>query len=94
MGQLINEAKWPPAVWAIYERHCRAIDQLGFNGELEMGYGPAHLVWDDENWRCIQFCLDECEGWTRREVSAEVLAIVRQSLLDLLQLGPEVLDAL
>ena len=52
-----------------------------------MHYGPAHIVWDDENFERhnVQWCLDHFDEYKGDHGETE-LAAVRQSLLDLLAL--------
>ncbi len=54
-----------------------------------MLYGPAHIVWCDENWESAQWCLDNFEKYTYDDDEAEHMAIVRQSLIDLLAVDDE-----
>ena len=68
-----------------------------------MHYGPAHVVWDDENFNrgCIQRCVDDFNDWITTyndpkddddKYSAEELEAVRQSLIELLALPDAVLE--
>jgi hypothetical protein len=49
-----------------------------------MKYGPAHVVWADENWESAQYCLDYYDEWVRTwnhdRYTAKELAVVRESL--------------
>ncbi len=42
-------------------------------------YGPAHVVWADENFDSAQWCLDNFEKY-RGDNSDAALAVVRRSL--------------
>ena len=48
---------WPKQVRDIYDKYLEMV------GESAMHYGPAHIVWEDENFEDenIDFCLVECE---------------------------------
>jgi len=78
---------WSQAVADIYHRY------LPIAGEAAMEYGPAHIVWADENFsrRSVQWCLDNFDDY-RDAGSEEELAAVRQSLVDMLALPDEVRD--
>lgn len=76
---------WSKAVADIYRKH------VAVAGEMAMDYGPAHVVWADENWHSVQWCLDHFDEHAR-QYEAHELAAVRQSLLDLLALPADVLD--
>jgi hypothetical protein len=72
---------WPKPVADIY---LKALEKL--NGyEAPLHYGPAHVVWDDENFDCAQVCLDDfdrySDGFTKEEMD-----IVRESLVELAEL--------
>lgn len=78
---------WAKPVAEIYKR---ALDDLG-GDSTPLHYGPAHVVWDDENFDLAQGCLDDFEkygaGFSERE-----LAIVRRSLEELASLPMEERD--
>lgn len=78
---------WPKQIRDIYEKALDALD--GDSSPLH--YGPAHIVWDDENWDSAQSCLDEFDvpAWYTGNYSDEAMAIVRQSLIDLLAVPDE-----
>lgn len=78
---------WPKPVADIF---LDAKAELGGN-DYPLLYGPAHVVWADENWDCAQGCLDEFERW-RGDNSDEDLAIVRRSLEQLAALPADVWD--
>ena len=69
---------WPRPVADIYQ--C-AIDALG-GDPAPLHFGPAHIVWEDENFAAAEACLAsfaQCQ-WDYTE---QALAIVRTSLLSL-----------
>jgi len=72
---------WPKSVAEIYKQ---AIDKLGGDSD-PLHYGPAHIVWDDENFDSAEWCLEhfaEYKGdWTDSD-----LDIVRWSLVELAKL--------
>ena len=74
-------------VQAIYDKH------VAVAGESAMDYGPAHIVWGDENYQreSVQWCLDRFDEYQHGHGDAE-LAAVRASLVDLLALPDHILD--
>jgi hypothetical protein len=75
---------WPKAVADIYDRHGNA-------GDLD--WGPAHVVWADENFDddVIRACLRECDEWDARPEPGDgdntdhyLSAVARASLIELL----------
>ena len=58
-----------------------------------MHYGPAHSVWEDENFEreSVEWCLDHFEEDMREDAIPEEYAAVRQSLVALLFLPDNVL---
>lgn len=78
---------WSKPVAEIYKR------ALAEAGEEAMHYGPAHIVWDDENFERdhVQWCLDHFDEH-RFDHSPDDLVAVRRSLQELLALPDEVLS--
>jgi hypothetical protein len=76
---------WPKAVAEIY---LKAKEDLG-GYESALHYGPAHVVWEDENFNCAQSCLDDFEKY-RGELNDDEAAIVRRSLEELAALPESV----
>lgn len=72
---------WSKAVHDIYRKYAQIA------GEPAMLYGPAHIVWADENFDSAQWCLDHFDEYRDNHGETE-LAAVKQSLLDLLQVPP------
>ncbi len=58
----------------------------GFNA---LRFGPAHVVWEDENWDCIDFCIKECEDDRFCAWPEFAVRLVQYSLIDLKALGIE-----
>ena len=52
---------WAKQVIDIYE------EGLKKSSDTAMNYGPAHIVWADENFEteCIQSCIDGAEQWMK-----------------------------
>lgn len=78
---------WPKPIADIYDRHIKVA------GESAMHYGPAHIVWDDENFerKHVQWSLDHFDEH-RGDHTDEELSAVRASLVELLALPDSVLD--
>jgi hypothetical protein len=76
---------WAEPVARIFRE---AVAALG-GDENPLLYGPAHVVWEDENFGrgSVEFCLRACDGET--DLSADALAAVRASLEALLALPDE-----
>lgn len=80
---------WAQPVVEIYERAKKDIESLGYDGESSLEYGPAHIVWSDENWDSDEWCIEQID--TRKDINQErfppeVLAIIRRSLVGLKEL--------
>ena len=100
---------WPKAIRDIYDRAKEAIDAFvpcqendwtdGIGGESALQYGPAHVVWADENFcrRTVQGCLEDAlagRHWhTDPEETAMEKSVVIRSLEELLALPDSILDA-
>jgi hypothetical protein len=92
---------WSKEVAAIYDRAVADIERLNeeddpwppYEAESALHYGPAHIVWADENFYrdSVQWCLDHFDEY-RRDMPDPVAAIVRRSLVELLALPDAVLD--
>lgn len=66
---------WPKPIAEIYQD---AVAELA-GDEAPLHWGPAHIVWEDENWDSAQSCLDHFDEY-RRDYSEWQLDIVRESL--------------
>lgn len=90
---------WPEAINAIYLRAKADIDDLlqaseendwtswpgePSSGEHALEFGPAHIVWSDENWDSAEWCLKECDEPGREDWNQDALEIVRSSLRQLM----------
>ncbi len=80
---------WPRLIRDIYDKY------INVAGESAMHYGAAHIVWDDENFERhhIQWCLDNFEKYKHDEASDDENLAVKQSLIDMLALPDEILEA-
>lgn len=80
---------WPKPIRDIYDKALAALD----GDESPLLYGPAHVVWGDENWDSAQWCLDEFESWEmywmEDRFSDSDREAVRQSLVELVALPDE-----
>ena len=78
---------WPIEIAEIYELACNKI------GDRALEFGPAHVVWSDENFELAQWCLDEFDTWIQDHndgrFDSEELEVVRQSLVDLTSVPDE-----
>lgn len=78
---------WPLAIKEIYLRYRNVV------GVTALHYGPAHIVWDDENFyrESIEFCLKECARREDYDLTMVELDAVKQSLLELRELPDRIL---
>lgn len=85
---------WPREIAEIYKRAEAAIDDLESEprtGESCLQYGPAHVVWADENWECAESCIEDCNNRNNcRDMSDTAIAIVKTSLQELASLPPHI----
>jgi hypothetical protein len=77
---------WPKPVAEIYKR---ALQDLGGDWS-PLHFGPAHIVWEDENFDSAQWCLDNFD-WDIDYPKAQ-LAIVKRSLEELAALPQSAWD--
>ena len=75
---------WTKPVAEIYEK---ALQALG-GDEVPLHYGPAHIVWSDENFDSAEWCLEHFSEH-KGDFSESDLAIVRKSLEELVALSLE-----
>lgn len=75
---------WPRPIRDIYGAAVAALD--GYDVALK--FGPAHIVWEDENFDSAQWCLDHFDEY-RGNWSESTLAVVRDSLVKLLEVPDE-----
>lgn len=96
---------WPVEVADIYRRAVHDIDAAmqvseandwrGWEGEPISGehalkWGPAHVVWEDENWDCAASCLADCDSPLFADWHPGALEIVRRSLRELAALPDDI----
>jgi hypothetical protein len=79
---------WPKAIRDIYDQALAKLDGC----DSALNYGPAHIVWDDENFDSAQWCLDNFDMYSK-DLSEEEKRVVRWSLEQLLLLPKNVIDA-
>ncbi len=60
------------------------------SGEAALEYGPAHVVWSDENFDLAESCLKDCDGPLYRDWHPPAMEIVRRSLRELMALPPRI----
>ncbi len=66
---------WPKPVADIYQRALKEMD----GNESPLLYGPAHIVWEDENFDSAEWCLENFDKYKGDHTEAH-LAIVKKSL--------------
>jgi len=69
---------WPKVVADIYKVALTALD--GYDSPLH--YGPAHIVWEDENFNHAEWCLEHFDE-NKGDLSDYTLGVVRWSLEEL-----------
>lgn len=69
---------WPPEIAAIYSEALAKLD----GHESPLHFGPAHIVWEDENFDSAQWCLDNFDEYTS-DYTKEEMDVVRESLVQL-----------
>jgi len=79
---------WPKAIRDIYNQ---ALEKLKGN-EAPLHFGPAHIVWEDENFDSAKWCLDNFDKYSQR-LTEEEKAIVRWSLEQILTLPENVINS-
>jgi hypothetical protein len=76
------------------EIYQRGVEACGEDGDISMGFGPGHVVWEDENFddHSIKACINE--GLTHPDQyeseTSEQIAVIVQSLRDLLEVPEEI----
>lgn len=85
---------WAAPVAEIYRQAVYKLEE----NETPLHYGPAHIVWSDENWDSVDWCLEHFDE-NKGENSEADLAVVRWSLeelaklpLDQIEIEPEDYD--
>ena len=72
---------WAKPVYDIYQQ---AVEKLGGDNS-PLVFGPSHIVWEDENWDQVDWCLDHFNEF-KNDFSEEDLTVVRWSLEELAKL--------
>ena len=72
---------WPKPVADIYLKALECLD----GNKSPLHFGPAHVVWEDENWDSAEWCLEHFDKYVGDNSEAD-LAIVRESLKELVKL--------
>lgn len=81
---------WPKPVADIYKK---ALDELD-DWDSPLHFGPAHVVWEDENFHSAESCLEKFEEYSAEWIDAHIeegdkdegdcaMAIVKESLKSL-----------
>ena len=80
---------WPKPIADIYDKY------LPLAGHSVMHYGPAHIVWEDENFarEHVQWCLDHFEEYRHPDGTDTEHEALRSSLREMLALPDSVLEA-
>jgi len=79
---------WPKAIHDIYNAALEKLD-----GDMSpLNFGPAHIVWEDENWDSAQWCIDHFDEYSK-DLSEDEKSVVMWSLQELLKLPERVLNA-
>ncbi len=78
---------WAKPVADIYTEALRRLD----GNDRPLHYGPAHIVWEDSNFDCADWCLEHFNDY-KRDFSEKELSVVRWSLEELAKLPPDVAD--
>lgn len=77
---------WPKPIREIFDDCVELLD----GDDDPLRFGPAHVVWEDENWDLAQVCLDDFdEEASHFCYSPDDLPIVRESLHRLLRVPDE-----
>ena len=79
---------WPKAIKEIYAQAVEKLD--GHTSPLN--FGPAHVVWEDENFDSAQWCIDNFDEYSK-DLSENEKAVVRWSLEQLLLLPEKVINS-
>lgn len=74
---------WPRKIREIYEE---GVEDSSWSA---MHFGPAHIVWEDENFDDPQWCIDNLQKYRGDCTDAE-LEVIKKSLLELAALPMEI----
>lgn len=75
---------WAKPVADIYMRAAEMMDDVRL-----LHYGPAHVVWEDENWDSAEWCIQHFDEH-KEDYDPSDLEVVRWSLFELTKLPPEI----
>lgn len=50
------------------------------SGFSALHFGPGHVLWEDENWDCADYCLKECDGEMVEGWVPAAVEVLRDSL--------------
>ena len=82
---------WPEPIANIYLKAVADLREI--DGNLSpLHFGPAHIVWEDCNFDCAQWCIDNFDEYRGDYTDAE-LAIVMRSLHELLEVEDRLKDS-
>lgn len=87
---------WPEQTANIYSRYEKLLRMLSdrykeheslpdLAAAFTLNYGPGHIVWEDENFDCAQWCLDEATN-NFSEWPKKIMALHKRALRELLRL--------
>lgn len=79
---------WAKPVFDIYAAAQVKLVALNKDAMSALHYGPAHIVWEDENFELAEWCLENFDNHTGT-LSKEELDIVRWSLEELAKIPLE-----
>lgn len=79
---------WAEPVVNIYREAVRRLH----GDKMPLLYGPAHVVWADENWDCAESCLEDFDRFTFNYTKEE-MDVVRWSLVELIKIPLETREA-
>ena len=85
--------RWPKVIADIYRR---AVWDLG-GDDNPLLWGPAHVVWEDNNFDCAESCLRDFDEMVQRlnmrdDFNEDQLIIVHRTLEELAQLPMSIRD--
>jgi hypothetical protein len=69
---------WPKVIDDIYQQALSKLD----GDEKPLCFGPAHVVWEDENFDSAEWCLENFDKYSQGH-SEQELAVVKWSLEEL-----------
>ena len=72
---------WAKPVAEIYQEALKRLN--GYASPLH--FGPAHIVWEDENFDSAEWCLENFDNY-KGDYTPEELEIVKWSLVELAKL--------